>query len=337
MEFQVVRSLAEEAWQQFLNETPNATIFHSPEFFQALAQVKGYKPQLWAVVNETGQVLALHTPVEVTLMDGLLSRLTTRLIAYGGLLYSPTPAGTEALDHLLRAYTAAGGQGGLFTELRNLADTSEVQPILARHGFVFEEHLNYLIDLNRSPDEVLQSIGKRTRKQIRRGLRQEEVQVSEVTGPAELKEWYALLQKTYAAAQVALSDFSLFETTFSRLYPAGMIKLMTARVGSNLVSCSAELIFKDIIYGWYSGTDREYAAYVPNELLMWHVLEWGAQHGFRVYDFGGAGKPDEEYGVRDFKAKFGGELVNYGRNICVHQPNLLKVSKLGYELYQRFM
>jgi lipid II:glycine glycyltransferase (peptidoglycan interpeptide bridge formation enzyme) len=71
---------------------------------------------------------------------------------------------------------------------------------------------------------------------------------------------------------------------------------------------------------------------------MWHLLEWGANsEQYRVYDFGGAGKPDEEYGVRDFKAKFGGDLVNFGRNIFVHQPSLLKVSKLGYELYQRFL
>ncbi|MDH4208252.1 MAG: hypothetical protein OEV76_05210, partial [Anaerolineae bacterium] len=55
----------------------------------------------------------------------------------------------------------------------------------------------------------------------------------------------------------------------------------------------------------------------------------------RVYDFGGAGKADEEYGVRDFKAKFGGDLVCYGRNTCVHAPFRLAMSKLGYEGYRR--
>ena len=56
-----------------------------------------------------------------------------------------------------------------------------------------------------------------------------------------------------------------------------------------------------------------------------------------VYDFGGAGKPDEEYGVRDFKAKFGGNLVNFGRNVFVHNPMLLKLSRHGYEVYRRFL
>jgi lipid II:glycine glycyltransferase (peptidoglycan interpeptide bridge formation enzyme) len=49
---------------------------------------------------------------------------------------------------------------------------------------------------------------------------------------------------------------------------------------------------------------------------------------------GGAGNPDEEYGVPNFKAKFGGELVSFGRNICVHKPLLLCLSKLGYRIYR---
>lgn len=67
---------------------------------------------------------------------------------------------------------------------------------------------------------------------------------------------------------------------------------------------------------------------------MWHVLNWGATHGMAVYDFGGAGRPDEEYGVREFKAKFGGELVSFGRNRLVHAPTLLQLSTIGYGLYR---
>ena len=337
MKFQIVQSLDEDTWRQFLNETPTASIFHTPEFFQLFDRVKGHKSHLWAAVNEQGNARALLTPIEVTLMDGLLSRLTTRLIAYGSLVCTPTAEGYEALDQLLQTYTKKIGQNALFTELRNLFDLTDVQLILEKHNFKFEGHLDYLINLDRPTEEIMQSIGRRTRKQIRRGLRQGEVIISEVTQRAELSEWYELLQSTYSAAQVPLGSSSLFEAAFEILHPREMIKFYTARVNDTLVSCSAELLFKDIIYGWYSGTDREYSSYVPNELLMWNVLEWGANNGYRLYDFGGAGKPDEEYGVRDFKAKFGGDLVNFGRNVYVHQPNLLKLSKFGYEIYQRFL
>jgi lipid II:glycine glycyltransferase (peptidoglycan interpeptide bridge formation enzyme) len=78
-----------------------------------------------------------------------------------------------------------------------------------------------------------------------------------------------------------------------------------------------------------------YADEVPGELLMWHILKWGAENGYRTYDFGGAGNPDEKYGVRDFKAKFGGRLVCFGRNTFVHDPALLRLSTFGYSLLRR--
>jgi len=336
MKFEIVQSLKETSWRCFLEQQADANIFHSPEFFEVFSRVKGHEPQLWAAVKNE-QVFALLTPVHVTLMDGALSKkLTTRSIAYGSILYDHSSEGHTALEQLLQTYASQNKQSALFTEFRNLADLEGVQPILKRCGFVYEDHLNYLIDLNRPPEEVMQSIGQRTRKQIRRGLRQGNVTISEVTDKAQLTEWYLLLQKTYSAAQVPLGDISLFEAAFDVLYPKSMIKLLIATVAEEMIACSAELLFKHIIYGWYSGVDRAFSSYIPNELLMWHLLEWGANHEqYQVYDFGGAGKPDEEYGVRDFKAKFCGKLVNFGRNTYVHQPGLLKISKFGYEIYRK--
>jgi serine/alanine adding enzyme len=41
----------------------------------------------------------------------------------------------------------------------------------------------------------------------------------------------------------------------------------------------------------------------------------------------GAGKPDEGYGVREFKSKFGGELVEHGRFLFVCNPRLYALGK----------
>jgi hypothetical protein len=39
--------------------------------------------------------------------------------------------------------------------------------------------------------------------------------------------------------------------------------------------------------------------------------------------------------VREFKAKFGGQLVCFGRNTWVHNPGIACVSRLGYSLYRQ--
>lgn len=334
---QIVRTLREEVWRQFINEHPAANVFHTPEMFQVFALTKREKPELWAAVGDDSKVLALFLPVHITLINGLLRWLTTRSISYGSLLYQPDGEGRAALRQLLEAYTGAMKSGSLFTELRNLNDLTEIQPLLEEYNFVFEPYVNYLIDLNRPAEDVLQSIGSRTRKKIRKGLRDGHVQVSELTDRAELAHWYEPLLETYNKARIPLANLSLFEAAFDILYPKRMVKFLIARVQDKIAACSAELLFKNTIYGWYGGTNREYSDYLPNEMLMWHLLEWGANNGYHTYDFGGAGRSDEGYGVRDFKAKFGGDLVCFGRNIWVHNPILLKLSKQGYEVYRRFL
>jgi serine/alanine adding enzyme len=333
----IVRQLDETLWQDFVDDHPMSSIFHTPEMFKLFAQAKGHQPTLWAAISGGGRLLALLLPVQVTLMDGLLRRLTTRAIAYGSVLCAPGSEGREALTVLLQTYNREMQKSALFTELRNLSDLSDLQPVLNDNDFAYEDHLNYLVDLDRPPEAVLQSIGRRTRKKIRRALRQGEVIIEEIDRREQVALCYELLQKTYATAQIYLADRSLFEAAFDVLYPRGMVKFLLARIGDAYVAGSVELVYKDTIYGWYGGIDRAYSDYIPNELLLWHIFQWGAENGYKLYDFGGAGKPDEEYGVRDFKAKFGGELVCYGRNTCVHAPSLLWLSEQGYRLMRRWL
>jgi CelD/BcsL family acetyltransferase involved in cellulose biosynthesis len=333
----VVRHLKEEEWRSFLEESPMGDIFHTPEMFQVYSRTKDFRPSIWAAVDNHNRPLALFLPVQITVLDGLMRRFSTRAVAYSSILCAPGAEGRKALPLLLEAYKHENRKAALFTELRNMSNLEEIQPILREKGFVYEDHLNYLIDLRRSPEEILDSFGRRTRKNIRRGLRQGSVQMEVVEDRKDISLCYNLLRQAYKFARVPLADQSLFESAFDLLYPKGMIMITVARVGHAPAAVSFELLHKGIIYGWYGGTDRAYSSHVPNELLMWHILKWGAEHGYQCYDFGGAGKPDENYGVRDFKAKFGGKLVNFGRNTYVHSPRLLALSKLGYSALRRFL
>ena len=186
--------------------------------------------------------------------------------------------------------------------------------------------------MNIPPDEVFQNIGKRTRKNIRKGINTGKVRIEEIKEPSQVAICYDLLRKTYQLAKVPIADRSLFESAFEILQPKGMLRYVLAYVEEFPVATSVELIYKDLVFGWYSGLDRNYSRYTPNELLMRDILRWGSENNYRIYDFGGAGHPDQEYGVRDFKSKFGGSLVCYGRHTFIHAPVLLQLSTLGYNL-----
>jgi len=333
----IVNSLPEPVWSAYVQNHAHSNIFHSPEMFQVYARAKGHEPGLWAALNEKDRPTALFLPVKVSVMGGALKRLTSRSISYGSVLCDPGPQGSESLAALLEAYKQDIKKTVLFTELRNVTDTEPLQPVLQSSGFAYEEHINYLIDLDCTKKDLMERLGKRTRKHIRRALRKEEMTIEEATGEDQVKACYDLLEKTYRRAGVFLADHSLFDAAFHVLYPKGMVRFLLVRVEGSYAASSVELLFKDTVYGWFSGLDRAFQRYNPNEFLMWHILEWAIDKGYRCYDFGGAGDPDEEYGVRDFKAKFRGDLVSYGRNIYVHSPLRLRLSKLGYKAYQKIL
>jgi lipid II:glycine glycyltransferase (peptidoglycan interpeptide bridge formation enzyme) len=337
MDFIITDTLDKTVWRDFVDQHPQGNIFQTPEMFEVFSRASGYQPELRAAIGTDGQVLALLVPVQVSLKNGLLRRLTTRSIAYGSTLCTPDAAGKEALKALLSDYTKKAGRDGLFTELRHLSDLSVYQPIFTQCGFGYEEHLNYLIGLDCTKDEVFNRIGARTRKHIRRALNKGEIVVDEVSDLGQIKTIYELIKKSYLEAHIPLASISLFEAAFEVLYPQKMIKFSLARIGDTYIASSVELLYKDIIYGWYGGVDRAFSNYTPTEVLTWRILEWGAENGYRTYDFGGAGSPREKYGVRDFKSKFGGDLVCFGRNTCVHDPVLLRLSTAGYNVFRHFI
>jgi serine/alanine adding enzyme len=336
MSITVVNTLPENDWRQFVMSNPAGNIFHTPEMFQVFSRTKGYRPELWAA-TENKRVLALFLPVQITLMNGVMRYFTTRSVAFGSVLCAPEAEGYQALARLLQTYVRDLDRAPLFTELRNLSDMKALQGVLSKHGFIYEDYLNYLIELGLPSEDLLQNIGRRTRKHIRRGMRQGKIVVEEAKDSAQVAVCYDLLCRTYKAAQLPLAHRSLFEAAYDLLWPKNMVRFSLARLEATPVAVSIDLLYKDIVYGWYGGLDRAFSSYFPNELLHWHILEWGAENGYAVYDFGGAGKPDEEYGVRDFKAKFGGELVCYGRNVHVHSSRTLWLSELGYRLLRKWL
>ena len=336
MSIEIVHTLPEEEWRRFVEQHPNGNIFHTPEMFQVFNRTKRHQPEIWAVIDKTQHPLAFMLPVKISLMNGLFHRWTTRVVVYGSVLSTPGSEGREALRMLLKAYRHAMLGNILFTELRNLSDLSDLQPVLNECGFSLEQHLNYLIDLNQSEETLIQNISKSGRQSVRSSQNKGTI-IEEVTDRRQLEMAYQLLQKVYGRVHVPLANFSLFEAAYDILAPREMFKGFMARIGDRYIGTCFILIHKGRIIDWYAGSDRDFSSYCSGELLIWHILRWGKEHGFKEFDFGGAGKPDEEYGPRQFKAKFGGTLVDYGRNTCIHAPQRLMISKYGYQLLRNLL
>jgi len=332
----VVTDADQAQWERFVAGCKDANIFHTPMMHEVFSGACRCVPRAWAVLDTKDRIRAIIPSVEMSVFDGVARSWTTRTVLHGGMLWDREAGFEEAVHVLLQAYSKQVSGKTLFTECRNLADAAELQPLLQKCGFTFEPHLNFLIDLSASESELWHNIRPNARRNIRKA-RKLGVIVDEVTDAARMGAVSNLLKSVYKRIQVALPDPSLFESAFRVLYPREMIRVLIARQGDVDIGTLILLKYRRMIHYWYTGTLQEYFSCRPADLLVWHALRLGKEMGCEVFDFGGAGRPDEVYRVRDFKAKFGGTLVNYGRNISVHAPLRLKVSRAGYGLMKRFL
>jgi serine/alanine adding enzyme len=342
----VTRHLDDSAWRAFVATAPSTNIFHTPEMAAVFARAHGHGVSVWGVTDASGAVKALFVPVDVSVagylrgLAGTVTRsFTSRAVAYGGVACAGDEAGGRALDELLAAYRLQAAHV-LYTEVRHICHEPEVHAALRRAGYEHQHHLNYLIRLDRPETELWARLSRSARQRIRSGERKGvTVQVVTMTpgahGSDDAQMAYGLLQQVYRRARVPLADPSLFEAAVSVLGPRDMCHLVTARLDGQIIGTRFVLLHKGRIVDWYAGSDRSFAAYSPNEVLVWHVLRWGREQGFEVFDFGGAGRPDQPYGPREFKAKFGGELVEFGRHVLVHTPMRLRLSRAGYGVARR--
>ena len=73
----------------------------------------------------------------------------------------------------------------------------------------------------------------------------------------------------------------------------------------------------------------------PSSVATYAGLKYAAEHHLPRFDMMGAGTPDNAYGVRDFKARFGGKEVEHGRFKYIANPLLYKLGEWGVKILKK--
>jgi serine/alanine adding enzyme len=327
----IITNPDEKTWDQFVNNHPQGNVFQTPEMSMVFSATKHYTPvTLAAVDSETSEMYALCTAVIIKEYEGLFDRFTARSIIFGGPLFLDTETGRTAAIKMMEYYDATFGPRVVYTETKNFWNINEQITI---PGYEYEDHLNYLVDVTPGEKTLWTNLSKARRYGINKS-KKTGVEIHEMNTRDELPVLYDLLVETYRKARHPLADRSLFDSVFSVLAPKNRAKIFFAKHEGNYIGAIILLLYKNTLYDWYSCSKKEYSNYYPNDRLVWHALEWGCSNHYSVFDFMGAGKPDEEYGVREFKKQFGGTLVNFGRLKKIHSPAAMWAIQKGLSLYQ---
>lgn len=254
-----------------------------------------------------------------------------RAIINGG----PMLADDITADELARLLTKCKRQlkkKAIYVESRNFNDYSPFKDIFARAGFVYEPHYNFHVDTS-SHEIVDANMGKSRKRDVKTSLRDGAV-VEDHPTLDEVRKFYSVLEHLYRTkVKTPLFPFSFFE----KLYQSSFGRFLLVKYNDSIIGGTVCVCGDDTMYEWFAcGEDGIYKNIYPSTVATYAGIRYAAEHGYARFDMMGAGAPgDGGYGVRDFKAKFGGQLVEHGRFKCVLNKPLYLVGTLGVKIMKR--
>ena len=331
---EITESPDKTRWSEFVYNHPHGNIFQTPEMAEVYKRTKNYEPITLAAINtRNDEILAILQAVAIKELSGFLGSFSARAIIQGGPLFIENENGIKALKVLMKHYDEIARKKALYTQIRTMWDTSNISSFLNSRGYEYEERLNFLIDLNR-PEETIFSDFKRDKKRAIKKAEKMGLYLKIADSGEEINSFCEILSETYKAACLPLADKTLFYSLFN-ICKEDKAKIFLAKINGELIAGRLILCYKTTIIDWYAGAKRDCLLYRPNEFLVWHGLKWGSENGFHTFNFGGAGNPNEEYGVREFKKQFGGKLVGFGRYTKIYSPIKMKIAEKGFSIYRK--
>ena len=355
-----------QQWQALINRSPYATWFQTKEayaFYAALSselipfafgigECRGDEAMRQLGDKDGSRLVGVIVGYITRERNAIKQFFTRRAIIVGGPLLAEDIS-DEALSALLSAVKNLpilnpslkgrtldttkqspflSGRAGvglpIYIETRNFHDYSRWKEVFETCGFLYQPHYDIHVHCN-----AQHQMSERRQRELKRAIKNGAM-VCEAQTEQEVRDWYQILHRLYQE-KVRTPLFS--EEFFLQFYRNGVGKyLFVKHEGKVIGGMMCPILDGKAIYEWFvCGLDEEYREQSPSVVATHAAIEYAKNNGLPLFDFMGAGVPEVPYGVREFKREFGGEIVEYGRFLCIRKLLLYWIGKMGVKWLKR--
>ena len=222
----------------------------------------------------------------------------------------------------------------IYLEIRNNFDFNSYKDVFQFHKFLYQPHFNIQLDtFETSMEAILANMKYNRRREIKISYKEGAV-VNEANDEKEIILLYEILKELYQS-RVKLPIPNL--DFFIALFKSKIGKVFIVKHDDKIIGGSFCFYYEnDSIYTfYYAGLTNYNKKIFPTHIAIMGVIKFAIKNNLKFVDFMGAGTPGVDYGVREFKSKFGGDLKEYGRFIRINKPKLYNIGKLGLKILQK--
>lgn len=317
-------------WQQLVEKSTVATFFQTVDCYEFYQKISFFKSFAFAV-SENDKLVGVACGYLVGEGQGIKNYLSSRVIIPGGLLLA-NDISSEALNLLLNEIKNKFAKRVVYIEIRNYNDYSCFKNQIVEAGFSYEPHLNIVVPIS-TKEQAISNLSVTKRRQIKLS---EKSGVSCVMSKniADLKGFYEILSNLYLLKiKKPLFPFEFFE----KLLNEDFTRFFVVKKNDSVLGGILTVALTDkVLYEWYvCGDDKSEVDAYPSLIATWKAIEYATENGFKFFDFMGAGKPNEDYGVREFKSRFGGRHIDTGRFLFVSKPVVYNLAKTYLKIVKK--
>jgi len=318
-----------EKWNNLLSKNNFSSPFQTPNFYNFYNSIENSSADVFAV-EDAGDYKCIML-ITVQKEKGIKSYFSRRGIIYGGPLIVKN--GEQYLSYLLKEIVSHFKNKLIYLETRNFFDYAIYKQEFKDSGFDYIPWLNFHLDTSPDITVIKKTMSSSRLRQIKKAIKNgAEWRVAEKE--EDIVAFYNILSDLYKN-KIKKPLFSL--DFFKEFYKSGIGKYLLVYFENKVIGgIFCPIMPRKAIYEFYvCGLDGEYKNQYPSVMATWAAMEYAHQNNIPIFDFMGAGSPAEAYGVREFKSRFGGKEVEYGRFIYILNPSLYKIGKTGLKLLSK--
>jgi lipid II:glycine glycyltransferase (peptidoglycan interpeptide bridge formation enzyme) len=182
-----------------------------------------------------------------------------------------------------------------------------------RKGRALFSQYTFLLNLDRSEEELFAGLASKTRYNIRLAVKKG-VQIVDDSSHDGLETFIKLMAETTTRQNFYAHNAKYYRDLWQTVGKTGMMKIFHAVYQNTVLVSWIVFLFNGKLYYPYGASSASHREVMASNLMMWEVIKFGRANGAHSFDMWGALGPnanprDSWYGFHKFKEGYGADLM----------------------------
>ena len=310
----------EQKWHDFLPDSTYPSHYTSPGFF-AMPYWKGQNP--FAVLVFDGEK-----------MVGVACGLNENKQIVSGLEVRPQVAFAKNADEaeiaetMLEGLIQLGGNDGEFITLHSMKRIDAFENLGFKSKKAKGSFEVIMLDLSEGSEEIFKNFSQSRRSDIRKAIRQNKIQISQVEILEELEELHKIHIAWCKTKEVEPDTWEEFVIAWEQ---KDYKRIFIAKAEGKIIAGSFFRFYKNALVEYAANNSiPDFRRLRPNDLLVWKAIKWSCENGFSHFSMGGS---------HLFLRRFGGNTATsyryqYDRTLFKKHAAKEAITGLAIKTYQ---